>query len=241
MSNNSFGYIASATSVDDQASLLAIQKAVKSTGPYSYLEIGSHLGGTLQTHIADPLCSRIWSIDKRVSSQPDERGHGTYGDYGDNSTRRMLEGLRRIPGADLNKLTVFDCDTQGVPANAINLPTYCFVDAEHTDRAIQSDFDFCDRVSGGRLIFVAHDSFILYRGINTIVGNLAASARQADFRFLPSSVFLIDTTGQVSGHSDVISRVTQSWRGYLDGLLLNDFYRREYLKMCADPQSSIPF
>lgn len=55
-----FNQIQSQTSKDDRLSLLAIQRATaKKHGYYSYLEIGSHLGGTIQPYLLDTLCSSI--------------------------------------------------------------------------------------------------------------------------------------------------------------------------------------
>ena len=63
-----FAYVDSQTSEDDQKTLLAIQDGVaEQTRSFSYLEIGSHLGGTLQAVLADPRCTRVVSIDPNGS------------------------------------------------------------------------------------------------------------------------------------------------------------------------------
>src|SRR5687768_4646160 len=98
-----FAAIPSQSSAADRRSWLAVQRAVRrSPGGYAYLEIGSHLGGSLQPHLLDPLCRRIYSIDKRPAVQADDRG-GTY-HYAGNSTDRMLANLRRVDPAGLDKL-----------------------------------------------------------------------------------------------------------------------------------------
>ena len=51
-----------------------LHAAVAERGPFRYLEIGSHLGGSLQALVADPRCMEIVSIDTRPDSQPDDRG-----------------------------------------------------------------------------------------------------------------------------------------------------------------------
>ena len=86
-----FDGIASETSVEDRRSLLLIQKSLRDLGEYVYLEIGSHLGGSIQAHFADPKCKLIYSIDKRPLSQPDERGIRY--PYPENSTHRMITNL----------------------------------------------------------------------------------------------------------------------------------------------------
>lgn len=74
---------------DDRRSLLALHAACSQTyGTFAYLEIGSHLGGSLQALVRDPACTAAISIDPRPAWQPDERGP-QFG-YSDNSTARML-------------------------------------------------------------------------------------------------------------------------------------------------------
>ena len=47
-----FDRVPSQTTADDRRSLLAVQRAVaRHFGEYCYLEIGSHLGGSIQTHL----------------------------------------------------------------------------------------------------------------------------------------------------------------------------------------------
>ena len=147
----------------------------------------------------------------------------------------MLDHLARIPGADLTKLETFDLDTGDLPPSSIaDTPMYCFVDAEHTDRAIQSDFAFCEAVSHGQLVFVSHDAYIVYRGLKAIIDRLTSTRMFCRVLFLPSHLFLIDTVGRISSHPTVIARALEAWRGYLEGLLINDWYKQEFLKLCPD-------
>ena len=61
-----FDLVPSQTSDAEKRSLLAVQRAVaRRFGAYNYLEIGSHLGGSLQPHVRDPRCAHIDSIDLR--------------------------------------------------------------------------------------------------------------------------------------------------------------------------------
>ena len=70
-----FSQIPSQTTDADKRSLLAAQVTTRdSPDGYVYLEIGSHLGGSIQPHLLDPKCNKIYSIDKRPSVQPNERG-----------------------------------------------------------------------------------------------------------------------------------------------------------------------
>lgn len=69
-----FAAIPSQTTDDDKRALLLLQDCVRDHGEYVYLEIGSHLGGTIQPYVVDPVCKLVYSIDKRPDFQPDERG-----------------------------------------------------------------------------------------------------------------------------------------------------------------------
>ena len=87
-----FDPIPTQSSKGDRMSWLALQGAVRRAAPsYTYLEIGSHLGGSIQQHWIDPRCSLIYSIDKRPLEQPDDRG--AVFAYAGNSTARMLGNL----------------------------------------------------------------------------------------------------------------------------------------------------
>src|SRR5687768_6609583 len=102
--SEAFQWVPTQTSVEDRRALLSLQDAViQCIGDYVYLEVGSHLGGSLQPHVGEPRCKRIYSIDPRPEEQPDEHILGTY-KYEGNSTTRMIEYLRQVPGADLQKL-----------------------------------------------------------------------------------------------------------------------------------------
>jgi len=136
-----FDAIPSQTTDDDKRSLLAIQSAVREFCPhYVYLEIGSHLGGSILPHLTDDLCSKIYSIDKRPLVQPDERGV-SYG-YPENSTQRMLSILSQVSSTE--KIITIDGETSSLDASVVTeQPNLCFIDGEHTDVATEQDFKFC--------------------------------------------------------------------------------------------------
>ena len=113
-----FDAIPSQTTIDDRRSLLLLQSCVRNYNDYVYLEIGSHLGGTIQPYYVDLRCRLIYSIDKRPLLQPDERGQ--IFEYPANSTARMLENLRNtFPHANHNKMITFDCDASEINTNII--------------------------------------------------------------------------------------------------------------------------
>lgn len=61
--------IPSQTSLADREFLLDIQDLVRlHSGQYSYLEIGSFLGGTLAPFLIDSSCRAVLSVDERTSA-----------------------------------------------------------------------------------------------------------------------------------------------------------------------------
>ena len=96
----------------DRRSLLAVHAALAARGDFSYLEVGSYHGASLQPFIADPRCRRIVSIDRRDVASPDVRAEGAR--YPENTTIEMLKRLERVPGADMGKLSTIDATTEDV-------------------------------------------------------------------------------------------------------------------------------
>jgi len=161
-----FDWIESQTTRQDRLALLSIREALAgSLGTYHYLEVGSHLGGSLQPHIADRRCSRIVSIDPRPCEQPDERWSTTY-QYPGNSTARMLENLARVPGADLTKLQTFDCSSWELSPSALGtLVDFVFIDGEHTDAAATKDFHAVRRLTKPDGVIAFHDCGVVLEPI----------------------------------------------------------------------------
>jgi hypothetical protein len=222
-----FDGIPSQSTGPDRRSLLAAQCAVRATvGSYVYLEIGSHLGGSVQTHVMDPACVRIYSIDRRPLAQPDARGQDS--DYSGNSTARMLENLTRVAGDAVAKVVTFDADASAVPPASISPPPQlCFIDGEHTDRAFLSDFSFCRQVMGDRGLVVCHDGLVIYRGIAEAIASLERDGVRFDASPLADAHFAIDLgdTGILRG-AELAPIVRDSYRAYLFALMANDGYRK---------------
>jgi len=148
----------------DRQSWLAVQRSVRRPAGYTYLEIGSHLGGSIQQHLIDPWCQKIISIDKRSLNMPDDRGETVY--YEGNFTARMLDNLSRIARHELSKVICFDADAKDVDPHAIPAPPdFCFIDGEHTYAAVISDFEFCLRVCAPNAAICFHDDRFLYGAV----------------------------------------------------------------------------
>ncbi|HVU23769.1 MAG TPA: class I SAM-dependent methyltransferase [Opitutus sp.] len=184
-----FGAVPSETTARDRQALLALHAAVRAEGDYIYLEIGSHLGGSLQAHCQDPRCRRIYSIDKRTAAQRDLRGL-TFA-YRNNSSARMLAALRAALGAKVGVIVTLDCDAAAVPPAAITeRPRLCFIDAEHTTAAVIRDFAFC-RAAMADGIIAFHDAQIVHRAIARCRRQLQRDGRRFRALKLPGAVYAL--------------------------------------------------
>lgn len=228
-----FASIPSETTPRDRRSLVALQRAVRrASGVYNYLEIGSHLGGTLQPFALDPQCALLWSIDHRPSSQPDERG--IRWPYPANTTSRMVANLRRLDAAIGDRLRCIESSTAHLDPAALDArPQLLFVDGEHTDHAVKLDGEFCRQVGDPQGSVIAfHDAHIVYRGLAALFDEW----ERADLTFtafvLPDCVMAVALGHFAAGgshsiveDSDVNRLVVNNHVAYLWSLLDNHKYR----------------
>lgn len=222
-----FEKISSQSSENDKQSLLACQLMARElNGSYTYLEIGSYLGGSIQPHLLDEKCSKIYSIDKRPLIQPDERGVDYT--YLNNSTARMLENLKKVDSGQIDKITAIDGDTRQIePSEIKDKITLCFIDGEHTDEAVMSDFKFCLTAIKGSGAILFDDAPIIYNGIADCIDYLKQNS--IDFRAysLPDKLFAIEI-GDFPLHQNkaILERLINNYQGYLYSLQSNDLYRQ---------------
>jgi hypothetical protein len=224
-----FGHIVSQTTEDDRGSFLAVQTVIRRNFPgYAYLEIGSHRGGSLQPHVVDPKCGRIISVDPRPASQNDSRGQRFR--YPENNTQNMLDGLKRIPGADISKIRTFETTTAGLTGEMIGVrPHLCFVDGEHTDRAVVGDARFCLSVLAENGAILFHDANVIYGGLQIWLEELRASGRVFRAAVVPGSIFVVDFGSAGYLETEPLrGRVREHYKAYLFGMQENDLYRRAY-------------
>ena len=187
-----FDRVLAASTSGDRMSLLLLQRCVRRSSSYVYLEIGSYLGGTIQQILVDSRCLQIYSIDKRPVIQADEmRGEGS---YANNSTEQMMTGLRNaFPESQVDKIETFDSDASELNQGQFSpKPNFCFIDGEHTNRAVLSDFLFCLSVCAPDAVIALHDANIIFGGLAQIKRRL----RDRRWRgyLLPDNVyvFLLD-------------------------------------------------
>ena len=211
---------------NDKQTLLGCQFAVRNLLPnYNYLEIGSYLGGSIQPHLLDEKCARVYSIDKRPLRQPDERGVDYI--YLNNSTARMLELLSEIALTD--KIKTIDGDTRREvkPSQIEEKIQMCFIDGEHTDEAVFSDFKFCLEVldENGAILF--HDSAINYNAIANCIQYLKDSEIEFRANSLPDAVFVVEI-GDFPLHKSppIMERLLNNHVGFIFQMQYNDYYRQ---------------
>ena len=178
-----FEKIESQSDNEDKESLLACQLATRNLKPdYNYLEIGSYLGGSIQPHLLDDKCAKIYSIDKRPLVQPDERGVDYV--YRNNSTARMMNLLEAVAPEKIDKITTIDGDTRSLDsARILDEIQLCFIDGEHTDEAVISDFKFClNKLNkGGGQYF-----FTMPKSLTTGSPNVSNISKEIRLRFAPT-------------------------------------------------------
>jgi len=187
--------ICSQTSPDDKIALELIRHFCAEQVPgYNYLELGSYLGGSLLPHLISPSCSKILSVDRRVSSQPDERRASGYSYLGI-TTKDLINTLSQHTSDStcLKKLSTHDGVVQDLDPPSINqiYPggfQLSFIDAEHTNEAVFSDFIHVQRLASPHSIIMLHDSWMLGSGIQNIVSYLQFSKIPFLFRVIKDSV-----------------------------------------------------
>lgn len=224
---NLFEKINSQSTENDKRSFLALQLAVRNLRPqYTYLEIGSYLGGSIQPHLLDERCRRIYSIDKRPLQQPDARGFDYR--YLNNSTERMLANLRDVAPDRMEKLVTIDGDSKSIDASRVTEKVdLCFIDGEHTDDAVMSDFKFCLDVLNADGCIAFHDAQITYNGVASCIEYLERNGFTFHAYPLPSVVFVIEI-GEFPIHREpaIMDRLLKNHESYLYSLQDNDHYRR---------------
>jgi Methyltransferase domain len=184
-----FGYIPSETSAGDRLSLLALYNACHDWyGDFSYLEIGSHLGGSLQVLLAHRRCTAITSIDPRPPTVMDAARDPI--PYPENSTDRMLKYLELVPGGDLSKLRTIESSTENVSLDAIlDVPRLCFIDGEHTVNAALRDARFCRSAIRDEGVIVFHDRELVRPAIDAFLAEVEAVSHES--YPLPSAMWVV--------------------------------------------------
>lgn len=224
-----FSPVESLTTDDDKKSLLAIQACVREAGPYGYLEIGSHRGGSLQPHLADERCLVAHSVERRESGRGRVRAAArTSPAYAGVSTATMLEGLREAWGPRVKKIRCFDRSERPVVASELDpRPRLCLIDGDHSDEAAREDFALCLEAIGTDGVVVFHDANLVYLAIDGLLRDLESRGVTFEACFLPSTLLVLSFGSfRVLDSAAIRALVHENYRGYLYSLVCNDPYRR---------------
>lgn len=208
-----FDHVETQTTFPDRASLLALHAVIaERLGEFTYLEIGSYKGGSLQALIADERCRKIVSIDPRPEWQPDDSlGPDGYV-YPNNSTQEMLDLLAAVPGADVTKIATIELSSEAIDPASIERPDFCLVDGEHTHAAVLRDSRFCREVLGGRGVVAYHD----FSAISGAILEFMHESRGARGYLLRDQVWVVEldvpTLRADSRIADQLKRPAWMWR-----------------------------
>jgi hypothetical protein len=184
--------VESQTSHNDKVSFLRLQRLIRSRlDNYVYSEVGSHLGGTLAPHLADPRCRMAISIDSRPLEHPDAFGRSFV--YQGNSTARMVERLKSVlPETCLSKLSTFDLDAAEVCHTEIKArPDLVMIDGEHTIVAAFSDVMSLLPVVSENAVISFHDANLVADAIRNLERFFIYAGIKFATVFLPDNVCAI--------------------------------------------------
>lgn len=164
------------TSYEDRVALETIRSFLSAKVPsYNYLELGSYRGGTLLPHLTSTNCNRILSVDRRVSFQPDERRAKGYSYEGITTSSLIKELRRHVDDPEcFRKLETYDGIIDDLNPQIIQKQYpegfhLCFLDAEHTNEAVFSDFIYTYRLAASDSVIMLHDSWMIGSGIKNII------------------------------------------------------------------------
>jgi hypothetical protein len=196
------------STLNDRASFLRVQTLARSVlGRYIYLEVGSHVGGSLFPHLVDPACEAAVSVDPRPEALPDERAQFIH--YPQNSTARMIAVLSEgLAASAMAKLTTIDSDISAVRSEAVEpKATLAFIDGVHTNRACFSDFV-------GVVQLTKPDCIICFHDANLIADAIVNAERFLDHLGVAhETVFLPDTVA-VMGLGSLASTVQDNLQAH---------------------------
>jgi len=146
-------------SKNDRIFLEGIMDTISKNKTYSYLEIGSYLGGSIYKHLLNEKCVNALSVDLRPEKQNDERGtEFTY----DISTDSMMDVLK-VNNIPTDKLVCFNDDISKL--ETCERFDLAFIDGEHTNRAAFSDSLNVLPLMLENSIIIYHDTSMVYAAI----------------------------------------------------------------------------
>jgi hypothetical protein len=100
------------------------------------------------------------------------------------------------------------------PIEIAEKPNLCFIDGEHTNTAICSDFNFCLKVCHPNAIIAFHDTYLVFKGIEEIKNYLHSKSIKFQGSMLAGCTYAILLNEAVDNYADKIEICTQSESDY---------------------------
>ena len=170
--------IISQTTDEDKIVLLKLKNLMQKLNSYSYLEIGTYLGGSLTPFVKDSNCKYILSVDDRERATPDERGNKI--NYLNIKEEKTIENLKKY-NLDISKIDFFNGSINEYKKTKHRFDL-CFIDAEHTDVACFRDFIYSNKLIKNNAIIAFHDSQVIYKAL--IMINELLISQKIKFKFI---------------------------------------------------------
>ena len=201
----------------DRISFLRIQRLVRNLQPgYTYLEVGSDIGGSLLPHLSDPNCAAAISIDPRPQRTPDERGIDFH--YDGVSTACMLDELgKHLSPNELGKLSTIEADASAISRSQFSSrPHLVFIDGEHTNTAAFSDFLAVLPLIADTALVTFHDANLVGDAIQNIERLLVHLATPHSLLILPSCVAVFGFGDFIAPMQTELARYGEERSAYFD-------------------------
>jgi predicted O-methyltransferase YrrM len=192
---------------NDVQTLISIMNFVSDHGPYSYLEIGSYLGGSLQWHLSNSNCLQVISIDKRSCEKiKDER----LIDYAYSVTTQDMLNMLKANDLPVDKLITIDGTVDNIPVDTkFDL---VFVDAEHTNQAVLYDGKKCLDAVKQDAVIMFHDDWIVYKGLEQLEQHLVQTGKVfGKFKITGSDITAIVLGRFIEHFESNISNASAQW------------------------------
>lgn len=196
---------------NDEQTLTSIMNFVSEHGSYSYLEIGSYLGGSLHWHLSNPNCQQVISIDKRSCDKiKDER----LIDYAYSVTTQDMLNTLTANHLSVEKLITIDGTVDDIPVDTrFDL---VFVDAEHTNQAVLYDGKQCLNAVKQDAVIMFHDDWIVYKGLEQLEQHLVQIEKVfCKFKMSGSDITVIVLGKFIDQFESKINNASTEWSEFV--------------------------
>lgn len=130
-------------------------------------------------------------MDKRVHTAQNE-GTARLSDYGEQTSAAMLDRLSVATGHKTHKIKCFDMDMAELRSSDVDQPVdLLFIDGEHTNQAVLSDFFSAKTHLAADCVIVFHDYHTVFQAVQEIQRKLIAKNGRCFGLKLDGEVYVI--------------------------------------------------